>query len=145
MKDDRNDDKKDDKNDRVITFEGTVTAGMDEGGYYMSKSGYREQFIDKLGIDPVRGTLNIKLEDESISKFEELKDEEGIEIKGFEEGGERFGKIKAFPAEVADIECAVVIPALSRYEKIMEIISEYQLREELDLEDGDYLKVDIKF
>src|SRR5437667_10222529 len=46
------------KKDLVIT--GAVFTGLSEGSYYMSRDGYRKQFISKLRFDPCRGTLNLR-------------------------------------------------------------------------------------
>ncbi|MBD3341735.1 MAG: DUF120 domain-containing protein, partial [Candidatus Lokiarchaeota archaeon] len=42
-----------------ILIVGTVTEGMKEGGYYVAIKGYYEQFKDKLGFTPYKGTLNL--------------------------------------------------------------------------------------
>jgi len=43
-----------------LTVEGVVFTGLGEGAYYVSREGYRRQFVEKLGFDPYPGTLNIK-------------------------------------------------------------------------------------
>ena len=35
-----------------ITLEGTLFTGLGEGAYYVTKEGYRKQFLEKLGFDP---------------------------------------------------------------------------------------------
>jgi riboflavin kinase len=35
-----------------VTLEGTLFGGLGEGAYYVTKEGYRKQFIEKLGFDP---------------------------------------------------------------------------------------------
>ncbi|MFW6304206.1 MAG: DUF120 domain-containing protein, partial [Candidatus Saliniplasma sp.] len=53
----------------TIILNGEVVSGREEGQYFLSKDRYREQFIDKAGIDPYEGTLNVRLDDESVVKF----------------------------------------------------------------------------
>jgi riboflavin kinase, archaea type len=56
-----------------ITLEGTLFTGFGEGAYYVTKEGYRKQFIEKLGFDPYPGTLNLKLTTEyDIKTLSEL-------------------------------------------------------------------------
>ena len=40
-----------------ITLEGVLFSGLGEGAYYVTKEGYRKQFMEKLGFDPYPGTL----------------------------------------------------------------------------------------
>ncbi|MHA1657983.1 MAG: DUF120 domain-containing protein, partial [Promethearchaeota archaeon] len=40
-----------------ILIVGEVTEGMNEGRYYVSIKGYYDQFIEKLGFNPYKGTL----------------------------------------------------------------------------------------
>ncbi|HOP09128.1 MAG TPA: DUF120 domain-containing protein, partial [Candidatus Methanofastidiosa archaeon] len=42
-----------------ITFIGKLITGMGEGKYYISRPGYRNQIINKLGFVPYPGTFNI--------------------------------------------------------------------------------------
>ena len=42
---------------------GRVVGGLGQGQYYISRKGYRHQFIQKLGFVPFPGTLNIKLDE----------------------------------------------------------------------------------
>ncbi len=125
---------------RVI-IEGRVKAGFGRGKQFMAEKGYREQFIRKLGIDPIRGTLNIFTRERDKLKI--LKGLEGIKIEGFVSGETDFGEVKAFPAEVEGLKSAVVIPKRTTHESGLEIISEHHLREELEFKDGNRLSVTI--
>ena len=47
--------------DRIV-FSGTIVSGIGEGKYYTERSGYVEQFKNKLGFVPFPGTLNVEIE-----------------------------------------------------------------------------------
>ena len=60
---------------------GTLETGLGEGGYYISKEGYMEQFNDKLSWKPYKGTFNLRLDDDEVPKIEAMKAAEGILIE----------------------------------------------------------------
>lgn len=127
-----------------ISLTGKVTSGLEKGKYFMSKKGYKKQFIQKLGIDPFEGTLNIKLEEDSLPRFRKLKNSRGMNIEGFKEDEEYYGELQVYPAEIAGIECALLIPSRSDYERTAEIISSIKLRKKLNLNDGDLVQILVK-
>ncbi|MEM1537956.1 MAG: DUF120 domain-containing protein [Candidatus Nezhaarchaeales archaeon] len=45
----------------VLTLEGEVFTGLGEGAFYVTREGYRSQFIEKLDFDPFPGTLNLRI------------------------------------------------------------------------------------
>src|SRR5659263_138521 len=50
----------------INILSGNIITGLGEGQYYISLDGYRTQFIEKLGFDPYPGTLNVRLDTNSI-------------------------------------------------------------------------------
>ena len=72
---------------------GTLETGLGEGGYYISKEGYMEQFNDKLSWKPYKGTFNLRLDDDEVPKIEAMKAAEGILINGFQEEGRTFVRL----------------------------------------------------
>ena len=52
----------------IIELAGNVFSGFGEGGYYVSREGYRDQFERKLGFKPYPGTLNLQLTSSEIVK-----------------------------------------------------------------------------
>ena len=129
--------------EEVMILEGRVTSGKNRGRFFLSKEKYKEQFVELFNIDPKMGTLNIELIGDDVEKFQSLKGVEGIKIEGFVEDGKKFGEVTAYRAKIDDIDCAVVIPERSDHEKVVEIISNHKLREELNLKDGEKLIVKI--
>jgi riboflavin kinase len=124
-----------------VIIRGTVITGMGEGQYYVTQSGYMEQFEEKLSFRPYDGTLNLRVFLADLPKLEALRRSGGILIKGFERNGRTFGDVRAHKASIQNIDCAVVIPSRSHYSDVMEIICKYHLRRTLGLKDGDQVEV----
>ena len=129
-----------------VTLEGTVFAGLGEGGYYISKEVYRKQFIEKLGFDPYPGTLNLKLVTEyDLQTRTELETYPAIEIQGFKNENRTFGFVKCYPAIIDNKAKGALIFALrSHYDiSVLEIIAPVYLRKQLNLKDGQTVKVEV--
>ncbi len=127
-----------------ITLEGRLFTGMSEGSYYVSRDGYRKQFIEKLGFDPYPGTLNLKLSSAFDVKMRgELEARSAILIEGFKGEGRTFGPVKCYPATINDeVEGAVVLIERTRYDRsVLEVIAPVCLRERLKLRDGSKVRV----
>jgi len=129
-----------------VTLEGTVFAGLGEGAYYISKEVYRKQFIEKLGFDPYPGTLNLKLVTEyDLQTRTELETYPAIEIQGFKNENRTFGLVKCYPAIIDNKAKGALIFALrSHYDiSVLEIIAPVYLRKQLNLKDGQKVKVEV--
>jgi len=127
---------------REVLIEGRVFTGLGEGAYYVSQTGYRRQFIEKLGFDPYPGTLNLKVE-KSRREREILETYPAITLEGFMNGTRSFGQVKCYRARVNDRVDGIVVTALrSHYgEDVLEIVAPKNLRKILGLKDGDSVKV----
>ncbi len=129
-----------------ITLEGTVFTGLGEGAYYISKEHYRKQFIEKLGFEPYPGTLNIKLtSDYDIKTRTELDAYPAIEVEGFKNGERTFGTVKCFPVLVDNrVRGALITAMRTHYDvSVLEIIAPICLRKNLNLKDGNKVKVEV--
>jgi riboflavin kinase, archaea type len=124
-----------------VVVHGVITTGMGEGQYYVHQPIYKEQFSDKLEFMPYEGTLNVQVDSADQDKLEILQDSEGVIIDGFELNGRTFGDVKAFPASIHNISCAVVMPARSHYSDVIEILCKYHLRRTLGIGDGDPVEI----
>ena len=121
---------------------GKVITGLGEGQYYISLEGYRKQFREKLGFDPYPGTLNIKLDAQSIGLRKRITGH--IRISGFTDENRTFGKGSCFNVRISDIEGAVITPERTHYpEDIIEIIAPVNLRNHLDIRDGSAVQVEV--
>ena len=129
-----------------ITLEGTVFTGLGEGAYYISKEKYRKQFIEKLGFDPYPGTLNLKLtSDYDIKTRNELEAYPSIEISGFKNEDRTFGVVRCYPVMVDNkVKGALITAMRTHYDaSVLEIISPVCLRKQLNLKDGNKVKVEV--
>ena len=129
----------------VYNVTGEVVSGMGEGRYYMELSGYKNQFIERLGFKPYPGTLNLRLKtEEDIRGRQILRDIEGIEINGFVSGERTFGPVKCFIAKIDGVEGAVIIPMRTHHGfNTLEVIAPENIRERLGLNDGDIVTVKV--
>ena len=129
-----------------VTLEGILFSGLGEGAYYVTKEGYRKQFMEKLGFDPYPGTLNLKLTTEyDVKTMSELEAYPNIEIQGFKDESRTFGSVKCYPAIINNKEKGAVVYALrSHYNaSVLEIIAPVFLRGRLKLKDGNKVKVEV--
>lgn len=129
------------KQDLVIA--GIVFTGLREGSYYMSRDGYRKQFISKLGFDPFPGTLNLKVSKENLDERRNLETYPSVYIEGFANENRTYGPAKCFRALVNDeIKCAIVMPIRAHYgSDVVELIAPVSLRKKFNLVDGDIVHV----
>jgi riboflavin kinase, archaea type len=129
------------KKDLVIT--GTVFTGLKEGSYYMSRDGYRKQFIAKLGFDPYPGTLNLKVSKENLNERKSLETYPSVYIEGFANENRTYGPAKCFRALINDeVNCAIVMPIRAHYgQDVVELIAPVSLRKKFNLADGDTVHV----
>lgn len=123
-----------------IELAGNVFAGKREGMKFIALSWANSQISQKLGFNPYPGTLNLRLSRDS-AKLRKLLVEKGkLKIKaapGYCEG-------LIFKAHVAELECGVVIPQLENYkDDVLEVVSSLNLRDKLQLRDGDQISVSV--
>lgn len=129
-------------NGAIKILNGKVITGLGEGQYYISLEGYRTQFREKLGFDPYPGTLNIKLDPQSIELRKRISAD--IKISGFKNQNRTFGRGSCFNARISDIKGAVIIPERTHYpEDIIEVIAPVNLRQYLNVVDGSTVAVEV--
>ena len=129
-----------------ITLEGVLFSGLGEGAYYVTKDGYRNQFVEQLGFDPYPGTLNVKITtDYDLKALSELEAYPAIELKGFKTESRSFGPVKCYPAIINNkVKGAVIYAMRSHYgASVLEIVAPTFLRRQLDLKDGNKVKIEI--
>lgn len=125
-------------------LKGTVISGLGEGRYYIDHPQYREQFIEKLGFNAYPGTLNLRLDPESVKVKRRLEGLVWIGIEGFEADGRSFGDARCLPCRIGECPGAIIEPGRSHYpEEIVEIISPAPLRETFGLQDNDIVHVEV--
>ena len=129
-----------------VTLEGAVFTGLGEGAYYTQKEHYRKQFVEKLGFEPYPGTLNLKLStDYDLKTRLELEAYPAVEVEGFKNEDRTFGTVKCYPAIIGNKVKGALISALRGHydSSVLEIIAPVNLRKDLNLKDGNKVKVEI--
>ncbi|MHC1611235.1 MAG: DUF120 domain-containing protein [Candidatus Methanospirareceae archaeon] len=130
-----------------VEIGGRLITGLGEGEYYTTLEGYKKQFEEKLGFIPFPGTLNLSLDLLSIAARKKLDGRKGIKIESFKSENRTFGGATCFPCKILvngaeGIKSAVIIPDRTHYpEDVLEIISPVYLRGELNLKNGDEIRI----
>lgn len=129
---------------------GKVTSGVGEGKHFVGLSGYKRQFQEKLGYTPYPGTLNIELDDESAAQRRHLDVLCPIWIEGWGDEDRDFGPAVCHPVKVttdsgrAYEQVHMVYPFRTEHDQAeLELLAPDNLREKLDLSDGQIVEVNI--
>ena len=148
-----------------VQLNGTVSSGLGRAHVFMSQPHYQEQFRSILGTTAWPGTLNVTVEEEHLVHYIALRNKAGIDtldahhdsvtkaesvnvddfealrVRGFLRDGVSFGGATAYKATISHnehvVDCAILIPDLTRHVDVVEVISGPFLRERLGIEDGD--------
>ncbi len=137
-----------------ILIVGEVTEGMGEGAFYVSISGYYEQFKEKLGFTPYKGTLNLKLSDLNYALLREnIKNRMPVIIEGFKDErlNRTYGSVKCYDCYISRLDnqsrkkkAAILDIARTHHKKnIVELLARPYLREYFNLKDGDRLRIEL--
>ena len=131
-----------------ILIIGEVTEGMHEGGYYVAIKGYYDQFKNKLGFEPYKGTLNLKLTDTDNEMLrEKLNNIKPVIIEGFKDQNREYGPVKCYDVYISRLDnknnfkqAAILDIQRTHHQKnIIEILAKPYLRDCFNLKDGDKL------
>ncbi|MDO9522682.1 MAG: DUF120 domain-containing protein [Methanocorpusculum sp.] len=126
-----------DVKDEQYILTGTVILGVGEGRYYMSIPHYQEQFEKLCGFTPYPGTLNIKLNPQSVLVRKRMDSLEWTIVPGFKDEHRMFGEARCIKCTISGISCAIVVPGRTHHpEEIIEVISGTHLRDALDLKEN---------
>jgi CTP-dependent riboflavin kinase len=125
---------------------GDVAAGIGQGQHFTQLGWARAQFIDRLGIEPFPGTLNLIVHHPlSISIWNRLKDTPGIRIENPNNGPHDCDARCYLVSINGQIDAAIVYPEVSGYPpEQIEIIAAIGIRDTLDIADGDSLSLEIQ-
>lgn len=150
---------------------GKVSSGLGRAHVFMAQKHYQDQFQSLMGTSVWPGTLNLIVSDNNLRDYIALRLKSGIDtldasselidsakgidishieshrIRGFLRDGVSFGGATAFRAKFHakedSVECAVLIPDLTRHYDVVEIISAKFLREHFSLIDGDAVSIEL--
>jgi len=120
---------------------GKVLSGKGEGRVFSELEWAKRQFFEKLGFHPVPGTLNIRLEEVTNLEILSFGRSKALAI---EPPNKRFCSGIVFPAVIeGKVKGAVLIPQVPDYDpSLLELIAPVNLRELLDLREGDVVVVE---
>jgi CTP-dependent riboflavin kinase len=125
---------------------GQLSTGIGKGKHFTGLEWAREQFIDKLGIDPFPGTLNVIVDDsESMKVWDRLKGTPGVRIENPNQGPHDCDA-RCYPVSIeGQIDGAIVLPEVPDYSPVqIEVITAIGVRGALGMGDGDLLMLEIK-
>ena len=128
------------------TLVGRLATGIGQGEHFTGLDWARAQFIDRLGIDPYPGTINMIVDDpNSMPVWVRIKRTPGIRINNPGDGPHDCDA-RCYPVSVAgSIEGAIVVPEVDNYPSTqVEIIADISVRAALGIEDGDPLEIVLK-
>jgi phosphoglycolate phosphatase len=125
---------------------GRLTTGTGQGRHFTRLDWARRQFVDKLGINPFPGTVNLAVDDpESIEAWNRLKGTPGIRIDNPNDGPHDCSARCYLVSIEGRIDGAIVLPQIAGYSPIrIEIIAARRVRDALGISDGDSLRLDIR-
>lgn len=131
----------------IARLRGVVVPGLGEGAYYMSIPKYVDAFKEILGYQPYSGTLNIKLDEESVRIRRGLRSQKaGFRIDGFSLENRDFCGVTVYRAIITGNGISITGAALDidktkHGDDIIEIIAPVKLRDVLKLRDGDPVEI----
>ncbi len=130
---------------RGLIIVGRLATGIGQGRHFTRLDWARRQFIDRLGIDPFPGTLNLAVHDPaSLDVWTRLAATPGIRIDNPNDGPHDCDA-RCYPVLVEGrYQAAVVLPEVGGYPlDSIEIISATGLREALGIADGAAVRLEI--
>ena len=122
---------------------GRVVTGVGAGASFTQVSWARQQFIDKLGLDPYPGTLNLVIDTSTArASWARLKTAPGYPITPADP---QWCQARCYPVRIDGcLPGAIVLPDVPNYPPgQVELIAALSLRAELALKDGDQLCLDV--
>ena len=123
-----------------IELSGRVFTGQGGGRKYMERPWVKRQMEEKLGFTPYAGTLNLRLSKDGEQQRKVLEKSAFLRVCSSE--GCCSGLL--FKASIGTQDCAVVIPEVEGYPKdVLEVIAWTNLKERLQLRDGDEVTVTV--
>ena len=117
--------------------------GLGEGSKFTRIPWVRNQLVSKLSIDPFPGTLNLEISTrDDLETLETLRRMEGIEIIPEDPS---FCRGKCYLALIGGrLRGAVIVPDVADYpNNKIELISDRNIKENLSVNAGDVLEVEI--
>jgi catechol 2,3-dioxygenase-like lactoylglutathione lyase family enzyme len=125
---------------------GLLTSGAGKGQHFTQIDWARRQFIEKLGIDPSPGTVNLTVDGpESMSVWDEIKRTSGVRIDNPNDGPNDCNA-RCYPVLIEGrLRAAIVLPEVANYAtNRIELIGPVRVRDALGISDGDPLILEVR-
>jgi CTP-dependent riboflavin kinase len=125
---------------------GRLVTGAGQGALFTQLDWVRRQFLEKLGIEPFPGTLNLLVDDpRSLRVWDRLRRTSGVRIENPGQGLHEC-HARCYPASLDErIDAAIVHPEITGYPPAqIELIAAVRVRDALGLGDGALLRVEIR-
>ena len=125
---------------------GRLTTGIGQGKHFKRLDWARQQFVNKLGIDPFQGMINLIIDDsESMKAWNSLQGTTGVRIDNPNDGPHDCDA-RCYPVSIeGQIDGAIVLPEVAGYSPLqIEVIAAKRVRDVLGIEDGDSLTLEIQ-
>jgi riboflavin kinase, archaea type len=122
-----------------LELTGKVVSGHGEGKKYLELAWVQRQMSEKLGFKPYPGTVNLLLDEEDVERKRLLKENAALKIcsDGFCTG-------LLYKASIGELTCGIIIPQVASYlDEELEIVADVNLRQKLNLHNGDMVKVTV--
>lgn len=129
---------------KTIQLKGKLVTGRGEGAEFTEIDWVKKTFTHLLGFTPHPGTLNLKVDlSEATEEFRAIREAEGLMMPPPEGSG--FCPAKCFRGRLGGaIAAGLVIPEVEGYyDDVLEILAPVNVRQAMDVTEGDVLEVEI--
>ena len=134
---------------KPITLTGKVCSGLGEGAVFLRMPYYANAFESILKKPAFPGTLNI-----NVTSLPVLPEESRKFIPGFLKGEKEFAGVHYWHVHISSVkhgqditkeaDCLLIKPVKTKHlDTMVEVVSSRHLRKDLDLEDGDEVKISL--
>ena len=125
---------------------GRLATGIGMGTSFTQLPWAKEQFVERVGVDPFPGTINVIIDDpESMPAWVRLKQTAGIRLENPNDGPHDCDA-KCWRVSIdGKIDGAIVFPVVPDYPNAqVEVIAPVGVRDALGIEDGDAVTLTIR-
>ena len=125
---------------------GRLATGIGMGTSFTQLPWAKEQFVERVGVDPFPGTINVIIDDsESMPVWVRLKQTDGIRMENPNDGPHDCDA-KCWRVSInGKIDGAIVFPVVPDYpDAQVEVIAPIGVRDALGIEDGDAVTLTIR-
>ena len=121
-----------------------VASGLGKGSYFISLDWVRTRLTELMGAPPFQGTLNLRIAKESREKlfsrrmqFAPVSTPGAAVCSGYLVAG------NLISSSGQPLQVWAILPEVTAHSDILEIVSQYSVREQTSLSDGDRVTIEI--